>query len=274
MEPTNNKVSRASKLPITSINDLKEIGKSFSQAKTFGELNPAQGFIIACNCHQTGMSFNEFSETYHVVSGRISMRADTMLARLLELGGSYQIRERSSERACILVRFGGNEYELAFTAEDAYAEPFAYCGGPLKQAEELRKPFKQRRLKDKYATPRSRMQMLWARVVSDAVRTVCPKACQGYYTPEEVEDFDAPAARANEPVPFVPAEAEPVAEAGAETEFDFCPVAGPLLGQRWADMDLETLQYALEATEIDDTGITPGHREAIERAYNEKKGTN
>ena len=43
--------------------------------------------------------------------------------------------------------------------------------------------------KDNWATPRSRMQMLWARVVSDGVRTMAPEICSGIYTPEETADI-------------------------------------------------------------------------------------
>ena len=56
-------------------------------------------------------------------------------------------------------------------------------------------------LKDNWSTPRRRMQMMWARAVSDGVRTVCPLATRGHYTPEEAVDFDEPKVVNVTPVP-------------------------------------------------------------------------
>ncbi len=231
--------NRASKLPIQSIDDLKEMGKLIALSKMGGDLNPAMGFAIACICHQTGQSLNEFFETYHVLGGRLSMRADKMLANLLEAGGEFKIIARTPDRAAIFVKYGKAEGEFSITKQEALEEPFVYRGGPLAQMEELKKPLEKRALKDKYATPRSLMQMLWSRVVSDAVRSVCPKANQGYYTPEEVEDFTPVHGNAPSPRP------QPIEP--AETTNEVCPIPGKMLGRRWDAMDAKTLQYALDS---------------------------
>ncbi len=258
----------AKSLPVTSIEDLKKIGTELSRSKMIGNVNPAQGFVIACICHQTGQSFNEYAETYHVVGDRPSMRADTMLANLLDLGGEYKILERSPDRAALWMKYRNAETEMEITAEEIYAEPVAYKGGPTAQMEELKKPFEKRRLKDKYATPRSRMQMLWARLISDAVRAVCPQANRGQYTPEEVEDFDPGIPSHTSHVTAEPAEPEPLETPPYTAEY--CPVPGSLLGKRWADMDVETLTFA--ANELEHESLTDEHRQEIAKALHEKQG--
>ena len=72
----------ANQLPIQGMNDLVAMGELFSTSKMFGNINPAQGFVIACHLHQSGMQSLEFIERYHVMHGRITMRADAMLAGL------------------------------------------------------------------------------------------------------------------------------------------------------------------------------------------------
>jgi hypothetical protein len=70
------------------------------------------------------------------------------------------------------------------------------------------------------------MQTLWARAISDGVRTLAPEIVSGIYTPEEIEDTATPA----EPKPLltpqpaaaqtieVQAQAEPVAAPAAEVQ--------------------------------------------------------
>jgi hypothetical protein len=53
------------------------------------------------------------------------------------------------------------------------------------------------------------MQMLWARVISDGVRTLAPEIVYGIYTPEETQDFEpAPRKSASSPQVALPAPAE------------------------------------------------------------------
>ena len=46
-----------------------------------------------------------------------------------------------------------------------------------------------REIKDNWSTPIDREAMMWARVVSESLRRVCPEIYAGIYAPEEIEDF-------------------------------------------------------------------------------------
>jgi len=183
---------RTTAMPVRCMDDLTAAGKLLAQSGMFGISKEADGFVIAATCHQQGMSLLEFRETYHIIHGTPSMRTDTMLARLVDHGGEYEILSRTPDRAAIRATCGKASGEFELTWEQAQLEPFVYAGKEgdvvAALASGQRPP-----LKDKYATPRSRMQMIWARVVSDAVRAVCPQACKGTYTPEEVSDYAQPA---------------------------------------------------------------------------------
>ena len=165
-------------LPVQNVGDFFTIGEILAQCGMLGISNPAEGFIVATTCHQQRMSFLEFGETYNVIQGNLSMKADAMLARLLELGGEYEIVSRTPEKAEIKASYGKAKGNFSFSWDEAKAEPFVYTKGSTTE------------YKKNWATPRARCQMLWARVVSEAVRTVCPLANKGAYTPEEVRDFD------------------------------------------------------------------------------------
>lgn len=163
-------------LPITSMSDLATAGDLIAKSGMLGARNPAEGFLIVATCHHEGISFLKFKERYHVMMGQIAMKSEAMLANLLELGGEYQIIERNPDIASVKLKFGKAEYVSTLKWEDAKEESYTKA--------------KNGELKDNWSTPRRRMQMMWARVVSDGVRAVCPLATRGSYTPEEVMDFD------------------------------------------------------------------------------------
>lgn len=202
-----NIVKSGNALPVQNMQDFAAVGDLIAASGMFGAKNQAEGFVIAGMCHQTGMSYMEFMETYHFFQGRISMRADAMLSKLIEHGGTFEVVKRTPAMAEIKVQCGSAKGNFSFSWEDAVQEPFIYAGGPRDQLKELEKPLESRTFKPKYQTPRSRMQMLWARVISDGVRTVCPQAVRGCYTPEEISDFsETPANNNSAPVKINPEE--------------------------------------------------------------------
>lgn len=187
-------------LPMNGMGDLFNAGELLAQASFLGCRNAGEGFVLMATCQQSGLSLIEFQQRYHFRQGRFSIQAHALLAEFVERGGSYRVIERSPTRAAIEVAKDGNKYLSEITWDQAAEEPFVYAGSEDQALAELSKPVGKRRLKNKYSTPRSRMQMLWARAVSDGVVVVDPGARGGMYTPEETDDF-APA--------LPPASAEP-----------------------------------------------------------------
>ena len=263
-------VARAipAQMPVTTFEEMTRVGQLFEQSGMFGCTQQGQGTVLAMTCLMTGMNPLEFQQTYHIVQGRPTMRADAMLARLLEFGGTYEIIARDADRAAIKATFRDASGTFTLNWQEAQLEPFTKGrdGKP----------------KDNWASPRGRMQMLWARVVSDAVRTVCPLAVRGSYTPEEVIDFDPPA-RAHQPAPVakpvdqepVPTTEEPsrplttppakeivtpeVLPAPGPVDFNVMP-AGKFKGKPWTEFTDGQLAKALE---LDKPEFTTSHKDAV-----------
>lgn len=263
---------------------LETFGQYIFQSNMFGARNPAEGFILGITCQQEHMTLMQFKERYHIIQGQIAMKSEAMLANLLELGGEYEIVERSPERAAIKITFKKATMLSELKWEDAQKEDYVKA--------------KNGQLKDNWSTPRRRMQMMWARVVSDGVRAVCPLATRGHYTPEEAIDFDdqpktinvtpAPVAYPQEttaapvpsPAPIVEAPAEPPmqpvtqptaaakpmpmfqAQKGPDDlDYTTCRIEGKMCGKKWAEMPIEHLQLALQIT---DPNLYQQDREQIE----------
>lgn len=276
-------------VPLQSVQDLQALGTVLAQSKMFGsETNPAQGLVIVGMCQQEGISWAKWSQTYNLIHGQVSKRTDAMLADFQRMGGRHKVIRRDSEGASVGFDFDGTTYVSTCLWEDIKGESFTLSP-------------KTGKLKDKYATPRSRMQMLWARAVSDGLRVVCPMCCQGVYTPEEVSDFtetdgDAPARYSQQgtgrtPLAAPPASTSlPTADAAsaslpaasakyptvAETvvgneptpfedaaDSSVCPIPGKLFGKPWDTMDDSVLTMALNFTPEQAPTLTDAHRDAI-----------
>jgi len=264
--------STAMPLPMHDMTDLYKAGDLLAQAGYLGTRNAGEGFLVMGACQQTGMSLIEFQQNYHLRQGRFSMAAHAMLAKLCERGGSYKILERTSVRAALELSKDGNVYVSEFTWEQAQDEPFIYAGKDEEQMAALEMPREKRKIKTKYKTPRSRMQMLWVRAVSDGVVVVDPGARGNIYTPEEVEDF---APERSTPAPITPDEAARRAKPVEATTFtapdaSVCPVLGTEYdGRPWSDIPTEALQNALA---YDGPELRPAHKAAIRLVIEEREG--
>ena len=157
-----------------------------SMAKAYASLmscTEEQGKAIALTCMCEGLTPVEFGRRYHLIQGKPAMRSDAMLAEFrLNYGGDYTFdpaTDRTPDRAAItLIDSKKREFKFELTAD---------------QAKDARWPWKDwkdqsKGVKDNWATPADRKSMLWARLVSDSLRAVCPELVAGVYTPEEMED--------------------------------------------------------------------------------------
>jgi hypothetical protein len=167
----------SSKLQINTPADALSMGRIIAASRLFGDgvKSDEAGAVVALMCYDEGMSLLQFSRTYNMLEAKPSMKADAMLAKFMELGGKYELIERTATRAAIKAwREEGKPHEFSLTMDEVKAA--GYC---FTKSKELKRNWQ--------SVPRN---MLWARVVSDAVRTLDPRVNAGIYTPEEVEDFE------------------------------------------------------------------------------------
>ncbi len=204
---------------------VRMMGESIAMSKLFNCESVHQGNVIAMECLVRRIPPLMLAQRYHLIKNKLSMQADAMLAEF-DMVGKHRLIERSPERAAIELDLDGKTYRFELTWEQAQAEPFVYEGKEADVVAALaagRKP----PIKPKYATPRARMQMLWARVVSDSVTAIYPGAKSGCYTPEEVDDFQGgpsalPTAGDAEDAEFTPVKSEdlPAESTKAEPAID------------------------------------------------------
>jgi hypothetical protein len=152
--------------------EMERMAVAVSKSGLFGVNTPDQALALMLVAQAEGRHPASAAKEYHIIKGRPALKADAMLARFQQAGGSVSWEERSDAK--VSAKFShpqGGELVVTWTLEDAKRAGLA-------SGDNWRK------------YPR---QMLSARVVSEGVRAVFPSVVSGLYTPEEVQDFDTKA---------------------------------------------------------------------------------
>jgi hypothetical protein len=228
------------------IQAIQVMGEMIWGSGMFGCVKPEQGMVLAMTCLAEGKAPLELAKTYHIIEGKLSMRADAMLGRYLTTGGKVKWVTRSDIEVKALFSKDGNDVEISATIEE-YKNNGVALGANGKLKANWQK------------FPR---QMLTARCISEGVRLLAPQIVSGIYTPEEVSDFSSQERSLPKPVAnpvFVEQATSVVDPAGAvsarldELLSKFEPDASNYLiekkflrvGQTYRDLDAMTAQRIL-----------------------------
>lgn len=158
------------------IEAAEQLGISLYKSAMLGIGTKEAGTVVALTCITEGISPIEFVKRYHIIENKPSMKADYMVAEFQRLGGKIKIVQRDSEGAAADFVWAGETQRFSIDWKIIQQESFCY-----------KKDGKT--LTPRYATPFSRTQQLWARLVSDSIRAICPQVNSGSYTPEETVDY-------------------------------------------------------------------------------------
>ena len=157
---------------LVPINEIREMAEVASKSKMFGFKSTEEAMAIMLLCQAENMHPAIAMRDFHVIQGRPALKADAMLGRFQQAGGSVKWEEYTDERvAGTFSHPNGGSVTVVWTFE--MAKKIGLTG------------------KDNWRN--YARAMLRARCVSEGVRTVYPSCVVGVYTPEEVETFKAPA---------------------------------------------------------------------------------
>jgi len=151
---------------------IERFGKVYWVTGAGGAKTKEEGELLALACLCERKTIFDINREFHLMDGKLSMRADAMLAKFRQIGGKHKwikTGDDGLEASCDFT-FDGQVTQVKFTIEDAKR------AGLVKEKGNWIK------------TPGS---MLRARVISNAIRMIAPEVVAGYYTPEENEDVAA-----------------------------------------------------------------------------------
>jgi hypothetical protein len=156
---------------IVPFSDIENMGLVAAKSKLFGFKTPEEAMAIMLLCQAENLHPATAMRDYHIIQGRPALKADAMLARFQQSGGSVKWEVYTNE-------------EVSGT----FSHP---QGGSLRVSWTLAQA-KQIGIANKDNWRNYPRAMLRARVISEGIRSVYPGAVVGVYTPEEVQDFEPP----------------------------------------------------------------------------------
>lgn len=159
------------RLPVEamSFQVMERMAATVAKSGLFGMKTPEQALTLMALAQSEGIHPMTAVRDYHIIEGRPSLKADTMLARFQQAGGRVDwlcLTDKKVEAK--FSHSAGGTATIAWTIEMAQNANLA--------GRSVWKSY-----------PRA---MLRSRVISEGVRTVFPSVISGVYTPEEILDLD------------------------------------------------------------------------------------
>ena len=153
---------------IVPLQDIQHMAEVAASSKMFGFKSTQEAMAIMLLCQAEGLHPAIAMRDFHVIQGRPALKADAMLARFQQAGGSVVWKEYTNDAVTgLFTHPQGGSLEVTWTLVQAQSIGIAN--------------------KDNWKNyPRA---MLRARVISEGIRAVFPGCVVGVYTPEEVQDF-------------------------------------------------------------------------------------
>lgn len=152
-----------------SMTDLEKMATTMVKSRLFGIENIDQAVTLMLVAQSEGLHPAMAARDYHIIQGRPSMKADTMLARFQQAGGRVEWTDYTEEKVAGKFSHPQSPLPVLISWTMEMAKRIGLAG------------------KDNWKKyPRA---MLRARCVSEGVRATYPAIAAGIYTPEEVQDF-------------------------------------------------------------------------------------
>lgn len=155
---------------IATVQDMKTMAKAIVASGFAGCKNEDQALTLMLIAQAEGRHPGIIARDYHVINGRPSLKADTMLARFQEQGGTVRWNCLTNERAeAVFSHKSGGELTIDWDIQRA-KQAGVYDSNPNWK---------------KY--PRAQLR---SRCITEGIRSILPGVLCGTYTPEEIADME------------------------------------------------------------------------------------
>jgi hypothetical protein len=149
---------------------MQQMAKAIADSRLFGLTDVNQVLALGMVAQSEGHAFATAARDYHVIQGRPALKADAMMARFQSAGGKVNWEVYTDER--VTGNFShpnGGSLAVTWTIEQARSIGLVKPGSGWQKF------------------PRA---MLRSRCISEGIRSVYPGSVTGFYSPEEVQDFE------------------------------------------------------------------------------------
>ena len=150
--------------------EMQQMAKAIADSRLFGLTDINQVLALGMVAQAEGHAFATAARDYHVIQGRPALKADAMMARFQAAGGKVNWEVYTDERVTgTFSHPNGGTLSVTWTIEQARSIGLVKPGSGWQKF------------------PRA---MLRSRCISEGIRSVYPGSVTGFYSPEEVQDFE------------------------------------------------------------------------------------
>jgi len=160
---------------IIPFDEKVKLAEAFAKSKLFGMTDANQVLALMAVCEAEGIHPAKAVQEYHVIQGRPALKADAMLARFQNAGGKVEWKEYTDEQVTgVFSHPNGGNLAVTWTIGQATKIGLVKPGSGWQKF------------------PRA---MLRSRCISEGIRSVFPGSVTGFYSPDEVENFETQTAK-------------------------------------------------------------------------------
>lgn len=157
---------------IVSFTDMSQMAEAIAKSGLFGMKDTNSVLALMAVAQAEGMHPATAARDFHIIQGRPALKADAMLARFQNAGGKVDWKDYTDEKVTgVFSHPNGGELSVTWTIEQATKIGLVKPGSGWQKF------------------PRA---MLRSRCISEGIRSVFPGSVQGFYSVEEVSDFEPP----------------------------------------------------------------------------------
>jgi len=155
---------------IVSFNEMDQMAGAIAASGLFGMKDKNSVLALMAVAQAEGLHPATAARDFHIIQGRPALKADAMLARFQNAGGKVDWEVYTDEKVTgIFSHPNGGSLAVTWTIEQATRIGLVKPGSGWQKF------------------PRA---MLRSRCISEGIRSVFPGSVTGFYSPEEVADFE------------------------------------------------------------------------------------
>ena len=155
---------------IVSFNEMEQMAQAIAKSGLFGMKDTNSVLALMAVAQAEGLHPATAARDFHIIQGRPALKADAMLARFQNAGGKVTWRDYTDAKVTgVFSHPNGGELAVEWTIEQAQRIGLVKPGSGWQKF------------------PRA---MLRSRCISEGIRSVFPGSVTGFYSPEEVQDFE------------------------------------------------------------------------------------
>lgn len=156
---------------VVPYSEMERMATTVAKSGLFGVKDKDQALALMALSQAEGIHPMTAVRDFHIINGRASMKADTMLARFQQAGGKVEWHVLNDTKA-----------EATFTPPPGH--------GPALRMDWTIERATKAGLANKDVWKGYPRAMLRSRLISESIRTLFPSVISGTYTPEEMQGID------------------------------------------------------------------------------------